>query len=101
MASLGRGASSGMSQSMIGGVGGRASQDTRPNRNQISEDDSGTQHESGKAPSAGRSGLGDVNPLFDSLRSQISGTFSIVINIHWFLILTIFANLTNISFSDS
>ena len=81
MASLGRGASGGMSQSMIGGVGGRASQDTRSNRYQILEDDSGTQHESGKAPSAGRSGLGDMNALLDSLRSQIAGTFSIAINI--------------------
>nr|CAH0113662.1 unnamed protein product [Daphnia galeata] len=56
--SWGRGASGGMSQSMIGGVGGGASQDTRSNRYQISEDDSGTQHESGKAPFAGRSSLG-------------------------------------------
>ncbi|XP_046441878.1 eukaryotic translation initiation factor 4 gamma 1-like isoform X2 [Daphnia pulex] len=58
MTSWGRGASGGMSQSMIGGVGGGASQDTRSNRYQILEDDSGTQHESGKAPFAGRSSLG-------------------------------------------
>jgi hypothetical protein len=81
MTSWVRGASGGMSQSTIGGVGGGASQDTRPNRYQILEDDSGTQHESGKAPSTGRSGLGDVNAVLDSRRSQISGTFSIAINI--------------------
>lgn len=55
MGSWGRGASGGMSQSMIGGVGS-ATQDTR-NRYQILEDDSGTQ-ESGKAPFSGRSSLG-------------------------------------------
>lgn len=56
MGSWGRGASGGMSQSMIGGVGGGA-QDTRSNRYQILEDDSGTQ-ESGKVPFSGRSSLG-------------------------------------------
>nr|CAH0099116.1 unnamed protein product [Daphnia galeata] len=76
MTSWVRGASGGMSQSLIGGVGAGASQDTRPNRYQIVEDDSGTQHESGKAPSAGRSGLGDVNRGLDSRRSHNSGTFS-------------------------
>lgn len=58
MGSWGRGASGGMSQSMVGGVGSGATQDTRSNRYQILEDDSGTQHESGKAPFSGRSSLG-------------------------------------------
>ncbi len=58
MGSWGRGASGGMSQSLIGGVGGGgATQETRSNRYQILEDDSGT-HESGKAPFSGRSSLG-------------------------------------------
>lgn len=56
MGSWGRGASGGMSQSMIGGVGG-ATQDARTNRYQILEDDPVTQ-ESGKAPFSGRSSLG-------------------------------------------
>ena len=114
MTSWGRGASGGMSQSMIGGVGGGASQDTRSNRYQILEDDSGTQHESGKAPFAGRSSLGgppqsgrgsnqdyrtmpgttkraffppkDGDRGLDSLRSQNSGTFSIAIIKIWLLI---------------
>jgi translation initiation factor 4G len=40
-----------MPQSMIGVVGGVASQDYRSNSYQTLEDDSGTQHESGKAHS--------------------------------------------------
>nr|CAH0099124.1 unnamed protein product [Daphnia galeata] len=71
------GASSGMSQSMIGGVGGRASQDTRSNRYQILEDNSRTQHESGKAPFPERSSLRECPVRAMSLRSQNSG-FSVL-----------------------
>jgi hypothetical protein len=61
MGAWGRGASGGMSQSMIGGSsggnGGGASQ--AANRYQLLEDDSGSQHPpEGKAPFAGRSSLG-------------------------------------------
>lgn len=106
MGSWGRGASGGMSQSMVGGVGSGATQDTRSNRYQILEDDSGTQHESGKAPFSGRSSLGgpphsgrggnqeyrtmpgatksaffppkDGDRGLDSLRSQNTGAFLVI-----------------------
>ena len=63
MGAWGRGASGGgggMSQSMIGGGGSSSmAQDTRTNRYQLLEDDTGAVvSESGKAPFAGRSSLG-------------------------------------------
>ena len=64
MGAWGRGASGGMqSQSMIGGTsgGGGNGQDSRSNRYQLLEDDTGSSHqpsEASKAPFAGRSSLG-------------------------------------------
>lgn len=61
MGAWGRGASGGMSQSMIGGGGGSgSSQDTRSNRYTLLDDDSGASMapEGGKAPFGGRSSLG-------------------------------------------
>ena len=84
MTSWGRGASGGMSQSMIGGVGNDAKLVvTRPQSGRGGNQDYRTMPGATKSaffpPKDGDRGL-------DSLRSQNTGTFSIAINKNWLII---------------